>query len=171
MSRRHILMLFVLVLTVADVGLLTWHWLHGTGANATITYAGLDSLSVVVPAKEPALMLKQQQWYLDGRPMSDWSEYMRNRGQGGPVALVTLAPRPTYAQFIQSVRDLKKRKICNVAMREGGAVMKSHDEMQIPAFVLCGHQLGDAGFRRTLPPDGPIRVPTDRPMPMAPNGS
>ena len=162
-------MLFVLVLTVADVGLLTWHWLHGTGANATITYAGLDSLSVVVPAKEPALRLEQERWYLDGRPVSDWAEYMRNRGEGGPVALVTLGSQPTYVQFIRSIRDLKKRGICNVAVREGGEIMKSGEMMTIPAFVLCGHQLGDAGFGGTLPQDGPIRIPTDQPMPVATN--
>lgn len=166
MPRRPALMMFALVLSVIDVAFLSW--IHLAYANAAVTYVGLDSIAFKVPSNEPSLTLRQQHWYLDGRPMSDWTEYLKNR-ESGPVALITLAPQPTYDQFIRSIRDLKKRKICNVAIREGGEQLES--AKLASALILCGHGLGDAGFFGTLPEDGPIRIRVGQQPRVAGNGS
>ena len=70
----------------------------------------------------------------------------------GTVPIVAVQ---NYGQWIEAIRDLKRRKICNVAMRDGAP--------ELPMIVLCGESLGDAGFAGTLPPDKPVRVTRDWP--------
>ena len=74
---------------------------------------------------------------------------------------VSLSPNQTYGHFIEVIRDLRARKKCNVLIREDGKPLKalaphpdgSFDSWENSAIVLCGHQIGDAGFSGTLPPD------------------
>jgi hypothetical protein len=78
------------------------------------------------------------------------------------LTFISLAPTPTYGRFIESIRDLKARGICNVVIRENDApearVGNGRNALTIPALVLCGNSIGDAGFDVSLPPDGPLRL-------------
>jgi hypothetical protein len=87
-------------------------------------------------------------------------------GQRRSLVLITLAPRPIYGNFLQSIRKLRSLKKCNVLVREDGEPIKAQaappdslpDRLAIPALVLCGSAIGDAGFTGTLPPDGVVRL-------------
>jgi hypothetical protein len=54
-TRRAVLCLVAVVLIAGDC---IWYRQRVTAPNATITYVGIDSLTMMVPAKTPAATLK-----------------------------------------------------------------------------------------------------------------
>lgn len=158
-----------LLLVATNAAFFAWRWRHADRVG-TITWVGIDSLGIEVPASQAAARLREGQGNGSGDRGPDSPIAVRARsGRERPLAFITLEPRPTYGHFIEAIRDLKARKNCNVAIREGGKSLRSaiplpddsFEMLEVPAFVLCGTQLGDAGFSGTLPPDGPIRLSRD----------
>jgi hypothetical protein len=82
------------------------------------------------------------------------------------MAFVSLGPSPTFGQAIAIFRDLKRRQVCHVLVREGGEATPikvnfgkgPEASLDLPAIVLCGRAYGDAGFSGRLPPDRSIHV-------------
>jgi hypothetical protein len=162
-QRRSRLLLLACMLAIADALLLGWRWHRDTAANGLVTYAGLDSITMMVDADVPRLGLRGGSWFLDKAP-ADPAAYAKGLAAEGHMPVVSAS---TYRQFLVAVRDLKARKVCNVLIAEGGQLEKAApmskdgdvDTLTIPAFVLCGRPIGDAGFQGVLPPDGPVHVP------------
>jgi len=162
---RPYLILLALTLLVADLGFLGWRWHRDTAPNAEITYAGLDSAVIVMPAStnEPVLSLRARQWHLDGTPLPDVAAYLRGLAKGHRLPMVSV---PSLGALPGVLRSLKARKACNILIREGGSSFRTGplatppntEMLDIPALVLCGNPIGDAGFSGILPPDGPIHV-------------
>lgn len=79
---------------------------------------------------------------------------------------ITLAPHPTYAHFLTVVRDLKTNGKCNIAIRDAGKPIQSDGDaegpfeyaLDVPALVLCGRPIGDAGFYGRLPRDRIVQL-------------
>ncbi|ATY33778.1 hypothetical protein [Sphingomonas psychrotolerans] len=166
LRRRASLSVMVVLLVAANTAFFAWRW-HSVDAVGTVTWVGIDSLSIEVPASQPAVRLHQGEWDSNDKGLAaSMSPVQTMAGRERALAFITLAPQPTYAHFIEAIRDLKARRVCNVAVREGGRPWRatiplpdgSFDGLDVPALVLCGQQLGDAGFSGTLPPDGPIRL-------------
>jgi hypothetical protein len=166
LRRRASLGVVIFLLVAANAAFFAWRW-RGADAVGTVTWVGIDSLSLEMPASQPAARLKQGRWDSDGKGLR--ASMIPVRTMGGrerAIAFITLGPQPDYAHFIEAIRDLKARRVCNVAVREGGRPWRatipladgSFDGLEVPALVLCGQQLGDAGFSGTLPPNGPIRL-------------
>lgn len=165
MARPRVyLSILVIALIVFDV---SWYYVRFVAANATITHVGIDSASFIIPAKTRAAAWRNGHWDIDptsaSRPLYEDFEVERKTH---PVALITLEPEGSFGKAISLIRFLKSRGICNVLIRESG---RFGDEivdfpdgpdraLDLPALVLCGTQLGDAGFSGTLAPDGPIHI-------------
>jgi len=165
MTRRRAFLLLLCLLVLGDALFLGWRWHRDTAPNAEITYAGLDSAIIVLPASvnEPVLSLRGRQWHLRGKPLPDVDAYLRGLAKGHRLPMVSV---PSLGALPGVLRSLKAHKACNILIREGGSsswtgplATPPHTEMlDIPALVLCGNPIGDAGFYGTLPPDGPIHV-------------
>lgn len=139
--------------------------------NAAITYVGLDSLELIVPASTRAAQL------VNGRWDSDLYEGLRSlHGEEATgsaprrLAFVSLGSRPVFGKAVEVIRALKAQNICHVLIRETGIESparvdfgKGHREpyLALPAIVLCGTAHGDAGFEGTLPIDRLIHVSAD----------
>jgi hypothetical protein len=141
-----------------------WLYARHVGSNATITYAGLDSLNVVVAVHEPAAKLRNGKWDIDPfQPLRLVSPATTTGVRKRRLAFVSLDPYPTFGAAMNVIRDLKRRNICNVLIREAGIlegepVNFPHGRdraLSIPALVLCGGSMGDAGFSGKLPPESP----------------
>lgn len=162
-SRRTFLIAVAIVIAVCDMLFLAWHSRNPAKAFA-VTYTGLDSLGVVVPASQRASALQSGKWVPDLAITQFPASTMG--GQKRELFYITLAPTPTYSRFLASIRDLRSRGKCNVLIREGGRPMEPQDaaqrekqpEVEILALVLCGSSIGDAGFYGTLPPDRIVRL-------------
>jgi len=164
--RRTLLKLVVAALLVANAVFLTWHF---RPAKAQILHIGLDSLMLSVSERQTAAALQNGVWEPSLAKAS-----LPVRGMAGDVKripLITLAPDPTYGRFIRAVRALKARGICNVLVREGADLGEAASPfsgpppgppppgvLDVPAIVLCGSSIGDAGFSGKLPPDGGISI-------------
>jgi hypothetical protein len=77
--------------------------------------------------------------------------------------VISLGPKPSYGSFIQSIRSLRVRHICHVAIVEGAAVLSQMDTpkglLEIPTIALCEGPIGDAtSFDGKLPPDALLRL-------------
>lgn len=165
MSRRALLLLTALGLLTADILFLGWRWHRDTAANAEITYAGLDSAVILapLPLEAPILRLRAGQWHLDEKPLTDVGAYLRGLATIQRMPIVSV---PSLGELPRVLRTLKAHKGCNILIREGGTVSRTGpladppntEILDMPALVLCGHPVGDAGFSGTLPPDGPIHV-------------
>lgn len=160
MKRRRLFLVMVVLALVTVNIIFLYLPAHDDGSPTTITFVGLDSLGVVVPASTPFAEFHEGKWLPD--PKAQAREIVEDMGRNKrSLALISLMPRPTYGRFIQSMRDIKARNICNIAILEGAEHIKStaplpdgsQEYLQIPAFVLCGHAIGDAGFYGELPPD------------------
>lgn len=154
--RRSILLIIVGVLLAGDAALFLAKWLYAS-PQETVTYVGLDSLSVLVPKSHPMAAWESGHWQpsLDGKAMFKADDMM---GHQHPVALITLGPNPTYGAFIFAIRRLRAGKVCNVAIRESAMPIGSSEDrhreyLAIPTIVLCGSSIGDAGFYGELPAD------------------
>lgn len=142
---------------------LAWHS-HNPAKAFAVTYIGLDSLGVVVPASRKASALQNGKWVPDLAITQFPAATMG--GEKRELFHIALAPTPTYSRFVATVRDLRSRGKCNVLIREGGRPMGPVDtaervrqpDVEIPALVLCGTSIGDAGFSGTLPPDRIVRL-------------
>lgn|GEM_PF-4981648 len=84
-----------------------------------------------------------------------------------PVDYISLSSTPTFGQFLKIVRDLKQRDRCNVLIHYPGIGIFTPDSAEtglkpmfnVPAFVLCGEALGDAGIADPIADDGFMFVP------------
>lgn len=119
--------------------------------RAWVTHVGLDSLSYFIPINRAAST------YRNGR----WQPGLNaTRIAPEPIDYVTLAPRPTYGQFLRVIRDLKRRGRCNVLIHYPGIpivkpeVAGAEIVFDVPALVLCGDAIGDAGINEPVPADG-----------------
>jgi hypothetical protein len=157
--RRLFLVMVVMALVTANIIFLYLPALY-KNPTATIMFVGLDSTGAFVPTAYPFAEFRQGKWVPD--PTVQAREIVEDMGGNKQsLALISLMPQPTYGHFIQSVRDLKARNICNIAIREGAEPIKSDTPLpdgsfeyfSIPALVLCGQSIGDAGFYGELPPD------------------
>ncbi|WP_264939044.1 hypothetical protein [Sphingomonas caeni] len=156
------LTILALVLLAGDILLAGWYYNCRAGTRATVIHVGLDSYGMIVPENQPMAKLIDGKWQPD--PAADPSVSLRD----GPerLAMVSLAPDPGYGHFLQVIRDLRARGLCNVAILEGGTPHRmsvplpggSRDAIEIQAILLCGHTLGDSGFTGQLPPDSEIRL-------------
>lgn len=163
---RASLRIILLLLIAGDGAFFAWRCRRAGSVTETITYVGLDSLGMLVPASHPAATLREGQWEIGGHIVADLGTYSRSKSRQGDPLLITLGPRPTYGRFLTSVRDLKTRKICNVFIREGGKAVRTamplangtRDGLEVSALVVCGRALGDAGFSGALPADGFVRI-------------
>ncbi|HVI99188.1 MAG TPA: hypothetical protein VM657_08990 [Sphingomonas sp.] len=158
MGRRFLLIMIVLALGTGDLLLLKRHW-HHRANFASVTHVGLDSLFVMVPTSTQAAALHNGRWSPDlaKAAIPSEGEALHKRS----ITLITLEPHPTYGKFLQAIRSLRAQQKCNVLIREGNVLVEGHtkpDQLEIPALVLCGSAIGDAGFSGTLPPDGVVRL-------------
>lgn len=169
-SRRRLLAIVALALLVTNALLLFTSYKRHFAYNATVTYVGLDSTDMLVPVGMRPAKLRGGKWDVDPIPTLNAAMLeTHNDARARPIALVSLAPQATYGKAISVFRSLKARKICNVLIRESGRVepniMNFPDgpdrAIAIPALVLCGSSIGDAGFFGVLPADGPIHVDYD----------
>jgi hypothetical protein len=163
--RRVILAASAFVLLVVD-GL--WFYKRFFAPNATILYVGADSFALTVPMKMRASKLLGGKW--DSDPLRFRSVQIEfGMGlQRHSLALVSLEPEGNYGKAVEVLRDLKKRHICNVLIREVGRAESERviidfadgpdRALTIQAIALCGNGIGDAGFSGTLPKDGPIHI-------------
>lgn len=157
-SRRSFLIAIALSLFGGDALFLFWR-AHSKPFEI-VTYVGLDSFYAEVPASKNGAALLNGRW----EPALGDAE-IATEDMGGNqrlLWLISLAPTHTYGLLLASIRDLKARKKCNVLIREGSVPTKvadaaSHMYVGIPAFILCGRSIGDAGFNGKLPPDGAVR--------------
>ncbi len=157
MRSRIGLIVIAVSLTAGNIALYTGHarWID---THARLTYVGLDSLDVVT-RNATAARLTGERW----QPSLDQARLIGQRmgGQKVPIWLVSLESQPTYGKFISIIRKLKSESRCNVVLLEHGSASRRYDAgtkrqfdvIEIPAFVLCGAAIGDAGFHGTLPPD------------------
>lgn len=156
-SRRTILFGLALSLLCLDALLLITRD-GDASSHASITHMGLDSLVVPVARTSRSAQLVEGRWLPDLNAGEMKVQDMA--GQRRRIWLVSLGRSPTYGQFLVSLRDLKRRRKCNVLVQSdviGSTWPKSKDETLIPAFVLCGHSIGDAGFEGVLPADDAFR--------------
>lgn len=145
---------------------LGYRYHHATAVNGVITYAGIDSMGEAFPENQAALSLKAGALQPDPGAM-----VTVNRLGGDPrqLAVVGLAATPTYGRFIEMIRQLRARRLCNLAIRRERAQgltpfisdrFKAGTEgfEYTPWLVLCGGSIGDTGFQGTLPPDSKIHI-------------
>lgn len=162
-SRRTVLLSIAVLAAGCDMIFFGVRW-HNSAQVFAVTYAGIDSLSIIAPASQKPAALQSRQW----APRLADAQISTTDAGGAKreLSYITLEPRPTYAHFLAAVRDLKTRGKCNIAVREGGRPIQkesiagerpAHD-LDIPALFLCGHSIGDAGFYGILPPDGIVRL-------------
>ncbi len=166
-QRRRVLKIIASILLMANIAFFGWRTYEATIPNAAITYAGLDSVVLFVPRNQPASILLRDKWQRD--PATDTAVQVPAETQTGrPLhfVVISLGPTPSYGSFIQSVRSLRVRHVCHVAILEGAAVfsrMEHSDppdgQLGIPTIALCEASIGDAaGFDGKLPPDALLRL-------------
>jgi hypothetical protein len=159
--RRAILGFSAFGLIVADC---FWIYSRFVAPNANITYVGTDSVAVVVGTQARAAQLQNGKWDFD--PIQSFPVDIGFGPREKDISLVSLAPKQTLGQAVEVIRDLKSRHLCNVlilesaniGMEAGDALDQSGRVLEIPALVLCGYPIGDAGFLGKLPTDRPIHV-------------
>lgn len=143
------------MLAIGNLFYLAWSFWYRAD-QTDLTFVGLDSFALWALQAPVGSALQGGQWNPALATTQTFAQTML--GNPVPVAVVTLAPRPTYGHFLEVVRNLKAQKRCNVLVVENSwqPEMTSPDEVIIPAFVLCGYAAGDAGFSGTLPKDGTL---------------
>lgn len=156
-QRRPLLAFAALALVALDGW---WGYQHFYAPNADLTYAGLDSYGMVLPRSMQGTRLAKGKWDRDPTTVLN-VDY----GRGSVprrVALVSLTSEITFGKAVAVIRDLKKRKICNLLITESSGFNSfmdlPEDQMLASALVLCGEPLGDAGWHGPLPPDRRIHV-------------
>lgn len=136
--------------------------------NAAITYIGLDSVMINVPASAQASQFRNGKWNIDPLKATASKFYDPPPGQKRPqVAFVSLGSQFQYRQAIAIIRDLKARQVCHVVVREGATVTpvkidfgKGREaSLDVSPIILCGDAYGDAsGFFGPLPVDHAIHI-------------
>ena len=164
--RRATLIAVAALLLLGNIAFFTW-WRPPTGpAEAIVTHVGIDSLVVEVGKDQPAAILGRDGWNPD--PVSDARVHLAAVTQTGAPRQITLVSAPSYEQFILSVRDLRARGICHVAILEGGASVLRGPQFpsgrDAPTLVLCGNSIGHEGFFGRLAPDTHIRIGIRQPV-------
>jgi hypothetical protein len=165
--RRRVLKIVAATLLAGNIAFLGWRLHEAAMPNAAITYAGLDSLALEVPRNQPAGILRGGKWQPD--PATDARVRVSAETQTRrflPVVVISLGPKPSYGRFIESVRSLRARHICHVAIMEGAAGVPEMERgytpegfLEIPTILLCGEPIGDAAsFDGKLPPDAVMRL-------------
>jgi hypothetical protein len=150
-------MLILAATLLAAINIFILLWNYWDRADRTyLTFIGLDSLAVVSSPAPVGSALSDGQW----TPAVAQTQILAHDyfDKPMPVAVITLAPRPTYGHFLEVIRNLKAQNLCNVLIVENAqqSEITSPGEVEIPAFVLCGSSVGDAGFSGTLPKDGTL---------------
>jgi hypothetical protein len=150
------LILAATMLAIGNLFFLLWNYSRRAD-QAYLTFIGLDSWAVVASPAPVGSALQGGQWnpaLVKTKILAhDWF------GKPMPIAVVTLSPRQTYGHFLEVIHNLKAQKLCNVLIVEDAQrseLTTSPDEVMIPALVLCGYAVGDAGFSGTLPEDGTL---------------
>jgi hypothetical protein len=168
MVRRSFLKIVASTLLIGNIAFFAWRVHEATIPNAAITYAGLDSLFLVAPRSQPAAILLRGKWHPD--PASDGRvrvPIMTTRfGPPKQVVVISLGAKPSYGSFIQSLRSLRVRHICHVAILEGAGIASEMERgdtpvglLEIPTIALCEGSIGDAvAFDGKLPPDALLRL-------------
>ncbi|MGW8191743.1 hypothetical protein [Sphingomonas hankookensis] len=116
-----------------------------------VTHAGLDSMAYMIPLDRTASAYRDEHW----KPGLD-----ETRLAPDSIDYVTLAPGPTYGKFLHVIRDLKRRRRCNVLIHYPGIRILEPEAIgvervfDVPALVLCGRAVGDAGIQEPVPTDG-----------------
>ncbi len=133
-----------------------------------VTHVGLDSASYMVPIDRKAATFRQERW----QPTLDDTkiESVRSNSVLVPVDYISLSPDPSYGQFLAIVHDLKRRGRCNVLVhypeirivKPDSAEMGMGPVFDVPALVLCGEALGDAGISEPIADDGFVFVPREK---------
>jgi hypothetical protein len=163
-TRRAILCVVALVLIAGDC---IWYRQRVTARNATITYVGIDSLTMMVPAKTPAATLKDGRWSIDPTQALRSVPLHFSAGiEKKYLAFVSLGAVPYYGQAVMVIRRLRAQHLCNVLIRESAEPSPEKRDfgsgpdhvLHIPALVLCGSSIGDAGFSGRLPRDRRVHV-------------
>ncbi|MET3760368.1 hypothetical protein [Sphingomonas sp. UYEF23] len=136
--------------------------------NAAITYIGLDSVMMNVPASAQASQLRNGKWNIDLLKTLQSKFYDPPPGQKRwQVAFVSLGSQSQYGQAIAIIRDLKARQVCHVVVREGATVTPvkidfgngRETSLDVSPIILCGDAYGDgSGFFGPLPADHAIHV-------------
>lgn len=159
--RRTILAIAALLVFSGDVTFFGWRLLHSATVDAVITHIGTDSLVFEIPGTQPAALLRRDGWEPDPANDSKVNLYPSDGSEVTPrVPLITT---PTYDQFIRSIRDLRARGICHVAIRESGKLALPGEPnypggLTVHTLVLCGNAIAHEGFLGTLSPDTHIRL-------------
>jgi hypothetical protein len=158
--RRRLLLVISGVLGIADAAFL-WHTFKPI--YAPITFVGSDSLLVTVPVSKKGATLKNGSWHPALSEAQISAEILPGKEQ--PLTLVTLTHSSPFPNLIEVIKTLRAQGKCNVVIRgsdeEGVPPLQFRPEgedLLLPAFVLCGDSIGDAGFHGTLPPDGMVRI-------------
>lgn len=169
-KRRRLLIIVALALLGTDAINLSAFYKRHFAYNATVTYAGIDSLGMLVPAGMRPAKFQGGKWDVDPIPTLNVAMFeAHNDARTTPIALISLSPQSTYGKALEVFRTLKASKVCNVLIREGGRMEPvtvdfpdgPDKAISIPALVLCGSSVGDAGFYGVLPTDRPVHVNHD----------
>lgn len=160
-------MAIVALLLLGNIAFFTWWQPRTASAEAIITHVGIDSLVIEVGKGQPAAILRRNGWNPD--PVSDSRVHLAAVTQTGAPRQITLVSAPSYKQFILSIRDLRARGICHVAILEGGASVLGGSQFpsgrDAPTLVLCGNSIGHEGFFGRLAPDTHIRIRLGQALP------
>ena len=159
-SRRSRLLVFAAALVLADALFLIWRS-DRDSVYVNVTHVGLDSFAVLgPPSRDPATWLNKR-WKPPEAEAQMIVEDMTLKKR--LLTVITFPPHATFGRFLASVRQLKGQKKCNALFLESSSPSTTADSNvppagDVPALVLCGRSIGDAGFYGTLPPDGPLRL-------------
>lgn len=131
--------------------------------SAALTYIGLDSVVMTVPASLRAPEYRNGTWDADPLRVLRSKYFDPPAGQQPkPMALVSLGPHASFGHAVEVIRDLKARRVCHVAIREAGTATpvkidfgKGREmSLDILSIVLCEHPYGDgSSFDGHLPAD------------------
>lgn len=159
--RRLVLTALAVVLAGADA---RWLFRRATAANATITYVGLDSVDVAIPARATAPAWRRGRWERDPQSAFDaLAPHPERKPSTDAPAFVSLAPEGDYGRAIAVFRDLKRRRLCHIIVQENQVEPPFTADtgerlVGIPAYILCGHSLGDGNYIDTIPADRAIHL-------------
>ena len=144
---------------------------HYYRPSAALTYIGLDSVIMTVPASLRAPEYRNGTWDADPLRVLRSKYFDPPAGQKPkPVAFVSLEPDASFGHAIEVIRDLRARRVCHVAIREAGNATpveinfgKGRERgLDILSIVLCEHPYGDgSSFDGRLPADRLIYGGTD----------
>ncbi|WP_156347256.1 MULTISPECIES: hypothetical protein [unclassified Sphingomonas] len=125
-----------------------------------VTHVGLDSARYAIPIDRRPATFREKRW----QPALDDTkiESVQRGSVRVPVDYISFSSNPTFGKFLEMVRDLKRRGRCNVLVHHPGINIFRPETIgpapkpmfDVPALVLCGEALGDAGITSPVTEDG-----------------